>query len=66
MPDSSEIDSALVALLQGDSTLATLMPDGVFIDEAAADARRFVIVSLAASTDIPFLAGAASRIVCIS
>lgn len=46
MADSSLIDSALLARLGNDATLAGYMPDGVFWDEASAGKRRFVIVSL--------------------
>ena len=45
-PDGSEVDEALVALLEGDAALAALMPDGVWFDVAAADATAFVLVRL--------------------
>lgn len=51
MPDSSAIDAALLATLVNDATLAALMPDGVWIDEAKQGATRFVIVSLITETD---------------
>lgn len=65
MPDSSDIDSALVALLQADSALTALMPDGVFMDEAGksivsgGNATRFVIVSLVDEADEPKQGGTA-------
>jgi len=46
MPDSSDVDNALIAKLAADATLTALMPDGVFYDEAPAGSQRFVIVSL--------------------
>jgi len=57
MPESSAIDQALVDKLLGDATLRTLLPDGVFFDEAGpsiaggGNATRFVLVSLADETD---------------
>jgi hypothetical protein len=46
MPDSSDIDVALVARLQSDPTLMALIPDGVWIDEAQEGCKRFAIVTL--------------------
>jgi hypothetical protein len=51
MADSSDIDAALVQKLLGDATLSTLMPDGVFFDQAAPGATRFVLVSLLDAAD---------------
>lgn len=51
-PESSAIDAALVALLRADATLGQLVPDGVFIDEAPQDAKRFVIVQLVDTHDV--------------
>lgn len=53
MPDSSDIDAALVAKLAGDATLAALMQSGafVFMDEAPAGSQKFVIVSLVTEED---------------
>lgn len=45
MSDTSEIDAAVITKLRGDSTLATLMPDGVFFDVAKPGATRSVVVS---------------------
>jgi len=67
MPDSSDIDSALVAKLQADSALTALLPDGVFIDEAGksivtgGNSTRFVIVSLVDEHDTPIFEGRASE-----
>jgi hypothetical protein len=50
-PDGSEVDEALVALLEGDAELAALMPDGVWFDVAEADATAFVLVRLVEHSD---------------
>ena len=52
-PDSSDIDAALVGKLLADTTLAGLMPGGVFMDEAAPGLTQFVIVSLVSEFDEP-------------
>lgn len=44
--DSALIDAALVTILMGDATLMAMVPDGIFFDEAAQGAQRFIIVSL--------------------
>lgn len=46
MPDSSDIDNALVAKLGADATLLGYCPNGVYVDEAPPGSTRFVIVSL--------------------
>jgi hypothetical protein len=51
MPDSSDIDQALVAKLQADAALTALCPNGVYVEEAPAGATRFVIVSLVDEAD---------------
>jgi hypothetical protein len=51
MPDSSEIDNALIALLGGDATLLGFMPNGVYWEVAPPGSTRFVIVSLVEETD---------------
>jgi hypothetical protein len=53
MPDSSDVDAALVTKLQSDGTLAALMPGGVYIDEAPPGLSQFVIVSLVDEHDEP-------------
>jgi hypothetical protein len=55
--DPSAVDNALVAKLLGDSTLRTLLPDGVFFDESNPGATRFVIVSLVDSHREPLQNG---------
>lgn len=59
MPDSSDVDAALVAKLQGDATLAALMQTGVFVfmDEAPAGSKQFVIVSLVDEHDTAVFGG---------
>jgi hypothetical protein len=65
MPDSSDIDTALVAKLQADSALTALMPDGVFMDEAGksfvsgGNSTRFVVVSLVDEIDVDVFGGTA-------
>jgi hypothetical protein len=65
MPDSSDIDTALVAKLQADAALTALMPDGVFMDEAGksivsgGNSTRFVIVSLVDEVDVDKFGGTA-------
>lgn len=51
MPDSSAIDAALLSVLVNDAPLSALMPDGVWMDEAAQGAQKFVIVSLVEEFD---------------
>lgn len=59
MADSSDIDNALVAKLAGDGTLTSLMPGGVFVDEAPAGSSQFVIVSLVSEDDAQQFGGRA-------
>jgi hypothetical protein len=51
MADSSDIDAALIALLQADATLTGLLPDGVHMDQAPPNKRKFGIVSLVFGED---------------
>ena len=51
MPDSQEIDNALVTRLGSDATLLALCPNGAYMDEAPPGATRFVIVSLVDESD---------------
>jgi len=61
MPDSSDIDAAIVTKLQTDATLAALLQSGtsVFVDEAPSGATQFVIVSLVDEVDEPQFGGRA-------
>ena len=43
--DTSAVDAALVALLAADPEFAALVPDGVYVDEAPPNSKRFAIVS---------------------
>ena len=51
MADSSDIDAAVIALLQNDATLKTLLPDGVHMDQAPPNKKKFGIVSLVFGED---------------
>jgi len=53
MPDSSDIDAALISKLSGDAQLTTLMPDGVFFDQAPQGATKFVLLSIVDEVDLP-------------
>jgi hypothetical protein len=57
--DSAAIDAALVVRLASDPELLALMPNGVYIDVAAQNATRYVLLSLIASLDIPVFGGRA-------
>lgn len=59
MPDSSDIDAALVGKLLGDSALMAIATDGVYVDEAAPGATKFVIVSLLDEHDEQIFGGRA-------
>ena len=51
-PNSANIDKAIISVLQADSTLASLMPDGVYLNVAAPGKTRFVLVGVFESTDV--------------
>lgn len=60
MPDSSEVDAALMAKLQGDAALAALARPGQFVfwdNEAPANASRFINVSQVDHVDVPIFEG---------
>jgi hypothetical protein len=57
--DSSEVDAALSAILLADSALMSVMGDGIFFDEAAPGATKFVILSLIEAQDEPMFNGRA-------
>jgi hypothetical protein len=44
--DSGAVDSALVTCLSNDATLKSLLPDGVFFDEAPQGAQRFALLKV--------------------
>lgn len=63
--DSSDIDAALMAVLQNDATLKAAMPDGVFFGLASKsiatgnNSTRFVLVSILESHDEAVFGGRA-------
>jgi hypothetical protein len=61
MADSTEIDIALVARLSGDAQLKSLLPDGVFVNQAKQGKTRFVLVSLVIATDAACFAAVGTR-----
>jgi hypothetical protein len=46
LPDSGEIDNALVNVLSADAELLALVPDGVYFDEAPQGMDAFALISL--------------------
>lgn len=59
MPDSSDVDAALLAKLKGDAALMALATDGVVFDEADKGQTKFVLVSLIDEHDEPMFQGRA-------
>jgi len=59
MPDSSDIDNALVAKLGADGALLAICTNGVYWDEAPPGSTKFVIVSLVDEVDEGRLGGRA-------
>lgn len=51
MPDSSEIDNAIIARLGSDAALLALAPNGAYWEEAPPGSTRFVVVSLVDEVD---------------
>jgi len=51
MPDSSDIDQALIQRLSSDTTLLGLMPNGVYWEIAPVGSKQFVIVALLEAAD---------------
>jgi hypothetical protein len=49
--DSSDLDAAVIGLLQADATLTGLLADGLYIDVAPPNAKQFAIVSLVDELD---------------
>src|SRR5262245_8751151 len=52
MPDSSDIDTALLQKLSSDATLLGYVPNGVYWDVAPPGSKQFVIVSLVQEADV--------------
>ena len=59
--DSGEIDNALVNLLSADAELLTLVPDGVYFDEAPQGKQNFTLVSLVEGIVRPVMGPATDR-----
>lgn len=59
MPDSADIEAALVAKLRGDTTLLGYATGGVWEDEAPPGLTAFVIVALLDATDVQGFGGRA-------
>lgn len=59
MPDSSDIDNALVSRLGADATLLGFVPNGVYWEEGPPGSTRFVVVSLVDEEDVPRFGGRA-------
>jgi hypothetical protein len=51
MPDSSDIDNALVAVLGSDAVLLALCPNGVYMNEAPPGSTRFVVITVVDAHD---------------
>jgi hypothetical protein len=51
LPDSSAVDEALLQALRTDTTLAALMPGGVYWDVGPSNLQAFVAVSLIEASD---------------
>lgn len=51
MPDSQDIDTALLTKLSSDQALLNLMPDNVWFDEAPPGSKRFVRITLVDEAD---------------
>jgi hypothetical protein len=52
---------AILQILQQDTQLRVLMPDGTWFSEAPPGATRFVIVSLVSSAEVPMFGGPAYK-----
>jgi hypothetical protein len=57
MSTPTRTTEALLARLAGDAVLRALCPHGVYLDEAPANATRFVIVSFVVGFDEPMFGG---------
>jgi Protein of unknown function (DUF3168) len=61
MPDSTEIEIALIARLSGDAALTALLPDGVYVNQAKQGKTRFTLVSLVIASDAGQFAAVGQR-----
>jgi|SRR6185295_17355304 len=57
MPDSQDIDTALLTKLSSDATLLSYVPNGVYFDEAPPNSTQFVIISLVDEADDAIFGG---------
>ena len=55
--DSSLVDDAIIQVLLNDSQLRSLVPDGVWTDQAGEGKTRFIILSLVEHNDVPVFDG---------
>jgi hypothetical protein len=51
MPDSAEVDRAIVNRLSADAALLALTPDGVYVNEAKQGKTKFTLVSMISGLD---------------
>lgn len=63
LPNSWDIDAAVIGTLQADAVLTSLCPDGVFYDRAKPGLKKFVIVSMTDPHDQSTFGGRAIEIV---
>ena len=49
--DSSDLDAAVIGLLQSDATLTALLADGIYFDVAPPNAHQFAIVAVQVEND---------------
>jgi hypothetical protein len=57
--DSSALDAAVINKLLGDSQLMTLLPDGVYFDQATPGAQRYTLVTITSAPDTVMFNGRA-------
>lgn len=57
MPDSQDIDTALLTKLSSDTTLLSYVPNNVWMDEAPPNSKAFVIVTLQDEVDSAIFGG---------
>jgi len=61
LPDSGEIDNAIVDVLSADAELMALVPDGVYFDEAPQGMENFAIVSMVEGLTLAQMGAATER-----
>ena len=55
--EGSAVDNALVAYLLGDPALATVCPDGVHLDEALPNSKRYLVIVMEGHRDVSAFSG---------